>query len=58
MNAFNPGVGAGNEVWQSPKSEIVKLGAGETAQQVRTMAALPEDPGVIPSSPMMAQNHL
>ena len=32
--------------------------AGEMAQRLSALAALPEDPGLIPSTHMVAHNHL
>jgi hypothetical protein len=38
------------------KNEI--QGAGETAQRLRALAALPDDPGTIPGTQMVAHSHL
>ena len=37
---------------------ILKLGTGERVQQLRALAALPEDPGLIPSNHMVVHSHL
>jgi hypothetical protein len=37
---------------------ILKLGAGEMAQQLRALTALPEVLSSIPSNHMVAHNHL
>jgi hypothetical protein len=39
------------------KSDL-KTGAGETAQWLKALAALPEDLGSIPSNYLLAHNHL
>jgi hypothetical protein len=36
----------------------LKFKAGEMAQWLRALSALPEDPGLTPSSHMAAYNHL
>jgi hypothetical protein len=36
----------------------IKIGAGDMAQQLRALPALPENPGSIPSTHMAAHNHL
>jgi hypothetical protein len=38
--------------------KIVGLGAGEMAEWLRSLAALPEDPGLISSTHMAANNYL
>lgn len=38
--------------------EILLFGAGEIAQEFRTLAAFPENPGLIPSPHMLAYNQL
>ena len=38
--------------------EIIPMGAGEMAQWLRALAALPEDLSSIPSNRMVAYNHL
>jgi hypothetical protein len=40
------------------KIKSTQVGAGEMAQQLRALAALPEDPGLIPSNQMVTQNCL
>jgi hypothetical protein len=38
------------------KKKTIKQGAGEMSQWLRVLAALPEDPGSIPSTHMIAHN--
>ena len=38
--------------------QFLACGAGEKAQWLRALAALSEDPGSVPSTHMVANNHL
>lgn len=57
------GIACTNSVVENSKPKQVNkiphvLGAGVMAQQLRTLAAVPDDPGFIPRLPVMALNHL